>query len=64
LAGYVGETSRFPNLLSGRLLGARGASGDLAWSCGSGFWGGRCPSLADYVTGTGTPRGAPAAGGG
>jgi TRAP-type uncharacterized transport system fused permease subunit len=30
--------------------------------CGSGSWGGRCPSLADYVIGTGATRGATAAG--
>jgi hypothetical protein len=30
--------------------------------CGSGFWGGQRPSLADYVIGTGATRGAPAAG--
>jgi hypothetical protein len=32
-------------------------------SCGSGFWGGRRPSLGGYVTGTGPTRGVPAAGG-
>ena len=31
-------------------------------SCGSGFWGGQRPSLADYVIGTGATRGATAAG--
>jgi hypothetical protein len=30
--------------------------------CGSGSWGCRCPSLADYVIGTGATRGATAAG--
>jgi hypothetical protein len=30
--------------------------------CGSGFWGGQRPSLADYVIGTGATRGATAAG--
>ena len=30
-------------------------------SCGSGFWGGQRPSLADYVIGTGATRGATAA---
>jgi hypothetical protein len=33
------------------------------WRCGIGSWGGRCPSLADYVAATGTKRGATAAGG-
>jgi hypothetical protein len=33
-------------------------------SCGIGSWVGQRPSLADYVRGTGTPRGATAAGGG
>ena len=32
--------------------------------CGSGSWGGRRPSMADYVMETGAPRGATAAGGG
>jgi hypothetical protein len=32
------------------------------WFCGSGFWGGQRPSLADYVVVMG-PDGAPAAGG-
>jgi transposase IS116/IS110/IS902 family protein len=27
--------------------------------CGSGSWGGRCPSLGDYVTGTGATKGCP-----
>jgi hypothetical protein len=31
--------------------------------CGIGSWGGRCPSLAPYVTGTGAMDGATAAGG-
>jgi len=31
--------------------------------CGSGSWGGRCLSMAPYVTGTGATRGATAAGG-
>jgi len=32
--------------------------------CGSGSWGGQRPSMGDYVTGPGAPRGATAAGGG
>jgi len=36
--------------------------GEAGIGCGSGSWGGRCPSLADYVIGTGATRGATAAG--
>ena len=46
------------------LLGrAMPAGGDAHAICGIGSWGGRCPSLADYVIGTRATSGEPAAGG-
>ena len=43
---------------------ALAADSEAAMRCGIGSSGGRCPSVADYVRGTETPRGATAAGGG
>jgi hypothetical protein len=63
--GDVRDSERLAHVLRAELR--RGDAAECGMleerRCGIGSWGGRCPSLADYVTGTGPTDGTTAAGG-